>query len=294
MAIGNQIQDTDYNSLQDIVQALLGTGSGSRGYGQPVPSADVFDGNTITKAQWDALRNDILSVRVHQDGTTPVLTNIAAGTPINFATVSNFASVLAVADANRFNIGPGQSTVSTKTTATTMSSWNTQAQAVLTVTFADANDGRYFFNSGGKIRIIGSRSGGSSTSQNNAWTNFLANIGTISFGAATSPFVNYYDLNNSYQTYYQTSLSTPYSANFYRLEASCDVSNNSAGTATQVNIRITLQDNYVDPGSPPPGDLVDGTLTISVEELKASGALYPSGTFTITSPSYSISAIGLT
>jgi len=294
MAIGNQIEDTDYNALQDKVQALLGTGSGSRGYGQPVPSADVFQGNTITKAQWDALRNDILSVRVHQDGTTPVLASIASGTPINFAIISNYSSVLDVADANRFNIGPGQSVVSTKATQTTSSSWSTQAQAVLTVTFANSNDARYFFNSGGKIRIIGSRSGGSSTSQNNAWTNFLANIGTISFGAATSVFVNFYDLTLSYQTFYQTGLSTPYSANFYRLEAACDVASNTAGTATQVQIRITLRDDYVDPGTPAPGDTVDGTLTLTVEELKAAGALYPTGTFAITSPSYSLSAISLT
>lgn len=294
MAIGNQIEDTDYNALQDKVQVLLGTGSGSRGYGQPVPSADVFQGNTITKAQWDALRNDILSVRVHQDGTTPVLASIAKGTPINFAIISNYSSVLDVADANRFNIGPGQSVVSTKATQTTSSSWSTQAQAVLTVTFANSNDARYFFNSGGKIRIIGSRSGGSSTSQNNAWTNFLANIGTISFGAATSVFVNFYDLTLSYQTFYQTGLSTPYSANFYRLEAACDVASNTAGTATQVQIRITLRDDYVDPGTPAPGDTVDGTLTLTVEELKAAGALYPTGTFAITSPSYSLSAISLT
>lgn len=294
MAIGNQIEDTDYNALQDKVQALLGTGSGSRGYGQPVPSADVFQGNTITKAQWDALRNDILSVRVHQDGTTPVLASIASGTPINFAIISNYSSVLDVADANRFNIGPGQSVVSTKATQTTSSSWSTQAQAVLILTFANSNDARYFFNSGGKIRIIGSRSGGSSTSQNNAWTNFLANIGTISFGAATSVFVNFYDLTLSYQTFYQTGLSTPYSANFYRLEAACDVASNTAGTATQVQIRITLRDDYVDPGTPAPGDTVDGTLTLTVEELKAAGALYPTGTFAITSPSYSLSAISLT
>ena len=301
MAIGNQIEDTDYNALQDKVQALLGTGSGSRGYGQPVPSADVFQGNTITKAQWDALRNDILSVRVHQDGTTPVLASIVKGTPINFAIISNYSSVLDVVDANRFNIGPGQSVVSTKATQTTSSSWSTQAQAVLTMTFANSNDARYFFNSGGKIRIIGSRSGGSSTSQNNAWTNFLANIGAISFGAATSAFVNFYDLNLSYQTFYQTGLSTPYSANFYRLEAACDVASNTAGTATQVQIRITLRDDYVDPAtaphtpsSVPPIDIVDGTLTLTVEELKAAGALFPTGTFAITSPSYSLSAINLT
>lgn len=294
MAAGDQIEDSDYNSLQDRVQLLLGTGTGSRGYGQTVQSSDVFAGNTITTSHWNNLRDDILSVRVHQDGNTPVATTITKGAPINYAVIPNFDSLLTVADSNRFNVASGQSLVTTKATQTTSSSWSTQAQATLTLTFGSADQGRYFFNSGGKIRIFGSRSGGASTSQNNAWTNFLANTGTVSFGAAARPFVNYYDLTNVYQTYSQTNLSTPYSSNYFQLEARCNVANNSSGTATVVEIRITLRDDYVDPGTPAPGDLVDGTLTLTVEELKASGALYPTGTWSITSPSYSLSAFTLT
>ena len=40
--------------------------------------------------------------------------------------------------------------------------------------------------------------------------------------------------------------------------------------------------------------VVDGILAVSVEELKASGSLIPSGTFTITSPVFAISAITAT
>ncbi len=292
MAAGDKIQDIDLNSLQDRVQNLLGTGSGSRGYGQVVQSADVFDGNIITRNQWNAIRDDILSVRVHQDGNTPVIAAITKGSPINYSIISNFDSLLNVADANRFNIGAGQSTVTSKTTQTVTATWTTQAQAVLTVTFADANQARYFFNSGGKIRISSGRSGGSASSQNNAWTNFLATIGTISFGAATNDFVNYYDLTDSYQTYYQTNLSTPYSSNYYQLAAKCDVSNNSTGTATQVLIQITLKDDHVPIGAGP--DSTDGTVSIAVEELKATGSLFPSGIWNITSPTYSLSSISTT
>jgi hypothetical protein len=80
------------------------------------------------------------------------------------------------------------------------------------------------------------------------------------------------------------------------LEARCNVANNSSGTATTVELRIVLTDGYVDPGNsigdnPNTIDRVTGTLTITVEELKASGSLIPTGTFTITSPSYSLSTI---
>ena len=111
------------------------------------------------------------------------------------------------------------------------------------------------------------------------------------FGADTDPTVNYYTLTNSFQTYYVDALSTPYSANNYRLEARTNVADNSAGTATVLTLRVSLTDGYVDPGPTGPGDQIDGTLTILVEELKAAGTLIPSGTFSITSPTYSLSVV---
>ena len=42
----------------------------------------------------------------------------------------------------------------------------------------------------------------------------------------------------------------------------------------------------------PPGDLVDGTLTLTVDQVRPSGFLQPSGTFTTVGPSSSsLSAI---
>jgi len=162
----------------------------------------------------------------------------------------------------------------------------------VTIPFANSNDARYFFNSGGKVRITPTLTGGNGTAQVNAWTNFLTSVGTQSFGAA-NVLSNYYTLTNSYQTYYQNSLSTPYSANNINLSAKTNVADNSSGTATILYLKVTLNDAYVDPGSPAPGDLVNGTLSLSIDELKATGTLIPTGTFVITSPSYSLSSIAL-
>jgi hypothetical protein len=146
------------------------------------------------------------------------------------------------------------------------------------------------------VRFTSSLVGAVTTPQITAWVNFLSSVGTVSFGADTDPAINYYTLTNSYQTYYQSFLSSSYSANSYKLEARTNVSNNSTGTATVLELRISLLDSYVDPdvafgASFPPADVVNGTLTIAVSELKASGQLQPSGTFSITSPSYSLSSI---
>lgn len=301
MTIGSEISAVGYNVIQDKAQSILGSGSGSRGYGQPLNSLDVFTGNTITKAQWDALRFDIVNIRLHQDGVLPSIVTVNVGDPINFGAGSpnnNYDTLMETAIANKFNLGAGQSVASSVASANQSSPWSTQATATLTATFSTADEARYFFNSGGKIRITSTFSPSVSTAQNNSWASFLNTTGLQSFGAATDPFVNFYTLTDTFQTYYQGSLTTPYSANNYRLEARCDVPDNSNGTATIVYLRISLNDSYIDPDTltgnvEPPGDQVNGNLVMSVEEIKASGSLLPSGTFTIVSPSYSISSISV-
>jgi hypothetical protein len=254
----------------------------------------VFTGNQITRAQWDLLKTDIVNILYHQNGELPGIVTVNSGDVIQFGAGhpnNNYDTLLETAVANRFRVAASQSTVTSRGAATYTSAWSSSAQFTLTVTFSTADQGRYFFNSGGKIRLNTVISGGSGTSQYNAWVNFLNSAGIRSFGADTDPSVNYYTLTNSFQTYYQSSLSTPYSANNYRLEARTNVANNSAGTATILTLRVTLTDAYTDPGAPAPGDSVDGTITISVEELKAAGILFPSGSFSITSPAYSLSVI---
>ena len=294
MTTGSNITAAGFVTIQNKAESLLGTGAGTRGYNQTVLSSDVFTGNQITRAQWDLLRTDIVNILYHQNGAVPDIATVNVGDVIQFGAGrpnSNYDTLLETAAANRFQIAASQSVVTSKGTATYTSSWSSSAQFTLTVTFSTADQGRYFFNSGGKIRFNTSITGGTATAQYNAWFNFLNSIGIRSFGADTDPLVNYYTLTNSFQTYYQGSLSTPYSANNYRLEARTNVSNNSEGTATVLTLRVTLTDAYTDLGLPAPGDSVDGTLTISVEELKAAGTLFPSGSFTITSPVYSLSSI---
>jgi len=294
MTTGSNITAAGFVTIQNKAESLLGTGAGTRGYNQTVLSSDVFTGNQITRAQWDLLRTDIVNILYHQNGEVPDIATINVGDVIQFGAGrpnSNYDTLLETATANRFRIAASQSVVTAKGSASYTSPWSSSAQFTLTVTFSTADQGRYFFNSGGKIRLNTTISGGTATAQYNAWVNFLNSAGILSFGADTDPLVNYYTLTNSFQTYYQSSLSTPYSANNYRLEARTNVSNNSEGTATVLTLRVTLTDAYTDTGPPAPGDSVDGTLTISVEELKAAGTLFPSGSFSITSPTYSLSSI---
>ena len=303
MTTGSNITAAGFVTIQNKAESLLGPGADTRGYNQSVVSSDVFTGNQITRAQWDLLKTDIVNILYHQNGELPNIVTVNPGDVIQFGAGhpnSNYNTLLETATSNRFRVAASQSVVASKGSASYTGAWNSSAQFTLTVNFSTADQGRYFFNSGGKIRLNTRVSGGTATAQYNAWFNFLNSVGIRSFGADTDPLVNYYTLTNSFKTYYQSSLSTPYSANNYRLEARCNVSNNSTGTATVLTLRATLTDGYIDPGNslrrpydvPNTIDRVDGIITISVEELKAAGILFPSGTFSITGPSaYSLSVI---
>jgi hypothetical protein len=293
---GNQIAASDFVAIQNKAESLLGIGSGTRGYGQPLQSSDVFTGNTITKAQWDALRFDITSIRLHQDGVLPSIVTVNKGDPIGFGASSpntNYDTLLEIAANNRFKLAQNQSVVINRGLVNSSASWSSTASATITITFGNSTTARHFFNTGGKVRITSALQGGASTSQVNSWSNLLNVIGVQSFGADASPIVNYYTLSNTYQTFYQSASSAigAYTSNLYRLEARTNVANNSNGDATALYIKVTLTDAYTSPVTYSPGGVINGTLSIAVTELKAAGVRSPGGLFTVTSPEVSISPI---
>lgn len=286
MAIGDLISASDYNTIRNKIINVIGTGVGNSGYGQTTFSTTVSAGNTVTKAQWDALRYDIYNSLLHQIGSPPSIVTAAAGGVISYGAGNPNTQYDTLADqaiSNRFDLGAGQFVTETIGSESYTSSWYSSVSSTVTVTFNTAEEARFFFNSGGKIRFASSRSGGSGTAQNSAWSNLLSSAGTQVFGA-NAPGINFFNLTSSYQTAFNLTASSPYSANIWRIEALCNVPNNSAGTANIVTFRVSWIDGYYDPGpepSPPPGDLVDGTLTLSVDSVRASGSLLPSGTFSI-------------
>jgi hypothetical protein len=292
MAVGSRIEDTDYNAIRAKIVNIMGPGSGQFGYGQSIVSSEVDRGFPITKDQWDALRFDILNARLHQDGLQPTIIEAVRGQPIRFSSQqpnTQYSSQSDVAIANKFNIGSGQFVINSAGTVTRTSSWNSSISSSITVTFGNANQARWFFNSGGRIRFTSSRSGGAATAQNTAWSSLLSSVGTVSFDAT-----NFYQSTTSPSTLLIAQSSFPYyTANRYRITHSCNVANNINAGATVVNITVIWEDGYIDTKAGPPGDSVDGTLSLVVDELRASGILFPAGTppFVVSRPSYNITSI---
>jgi hypothetical protein len=299
MATGQNIQAVDYNIIRNKINLVMGTGVGTTGYGQTVYSADVAQSQDITAQQWNLLRFDIFNARVHQDGTSPSITTVNTGSLISFGSAhpnNQYNTQADLSTANRFSIGPGQFTIDAGTSVNRTTNWSNSVTCTCTLTFGSANQARWFFNSGGKLRFNSSRTGGTDSPQNANWSSLLSSAGTVEFGGIL-PAVNFYSLTNSPQVFYTISSSGVYAGNTYTLSAQCNFSNNSNGGATVVQFIATWQDPYAytGSGSPNPPDLVSGTLTFQVSELRASGVLQNGtstpGVFSITRPVYSITAI---
>lgn len=183
------IQATDYNTIQSKVSLVLGTGSGDFGYGQSVSSSQVAQNSSITAQQWINLRNDLIKVRQHQTGNDETIQIFA---PVQGAVVSegiyNSCNSLAttVTDDRLITPPSSQATLETIASAQRTSAWNGTISNVFTVTFADDNAARHFFNTGGNLQFTASRTGGNSGSKNNTWTTMFTTMGTIVFGFNTT------------------------------------------------------------------------------------------------------------
>ena len=65
---GTKVLSTDYNSIQSIISPILGTGSGTTGYGQTVLSSQSAVNQKISSTQWQNLYTDLIAARTHQTG----------------------------------------------------------------------------------------------------------------------------------------------------------------------------------------------------------------------------------
>ena len=318
-AVNSKIIQADYNNVRNKIVAVLGNGSGNSGYGQQarINSVAVAEGTKITINEWANLRFDIINAYKHINGVNPTTAQVAEGNTVRYT--SSFTPDTGTLDVpqnqydvwadnittNRFGIAGGESATTTAVSQSRTGSWSTQCSCTVTFSFPTTDEARYFFNSGGQIRVSASRSGGVTSNQNTAWASLLSSAGTQGLGGAvpstgTTPNdgTNWYKTTNAFQTFYTATSSSPYGSNTYRLQARCvDVPSNSGGTAAIGEIRVLFTDGYVDPDiftglTNPPGDVVDGTLTVSASTLFATGIMVPGSTvFTVTGPIIVVGAV---
>jgi hypothetical protein len=266
---------------------VMGTGAGSRGYGQATFGNLKNTGDIISANDFNNIRYDLLNASAHQNGSAAALSlaGNVSGQLINSTDPNSFAIYASTVEGNRFNCHSSRKTTVAAGGNSRNTSWASSVGAIYTLNFNSANEARYFWNGGGRIRISSSRINGDPTAQNAAWSSLLTSAGVQEFGGNAV-----YGWNSYGTELYRISSSAPYASNFYRIEAVTNV-DNSIGAASVFNFYINWVDPYVDPapGEPPaPGDIINGDLSYSVEIVYPTGghALTPSGTWT----SYSYSS----
>jgi len=191
------IQASDYNALvganpggtANVLNTVWSTGSAGAGYGQTA-EANVAVGDTVTAVKWANLITKTSNSASHQSSSITSVTAPASGNTITYN--ANVVTNLQTIYTNRLN-AVSQSATSSNT-ATYGSTWLNAITFTHTVSFANGDAARYFFNSGGQLAITCAHPAG--TGINLLLNNLASNVGTVVLsspitGAATISGTSY-------------------------------------------------------------------------------------------------------
>lgn len=195
---GGLIQATDYNNFvgsnpaigTGTINAVWSTGSGAWGYGQTAVSQSAATGGTVTATQWATLINALNSTLIHQSGSGSGIAATTAGSTITY--LNTLSTNIATAYTNARNFASNSAVVAGVGSATT--TW-TQATTSSTVTrsfgtrltFPSADQARYFFNAGGRIKLnVSGALSGSTSTRSTEVVNLLTYLGGVGLFAANT------------------------------------------------------------------------------------------------------------
>lgn len=271
-ASGDPINGTANHSVANI-NSLWGVGNGDKGYGQSSVLSEVTTGATVTATQWATMLTRMTTIANHQASSITAISNPTAGNTISAYTA--LSGNLNTIYANRLNVAANGSDSTNSTSGT--GSWTNSTTHTATVTFADVDSARYYFNAGGQLRFSFARSGGTSHTKNTEWTDLCNDAGTIIFGANSTTAVGQSGTNSVLTTttgYYQLATSdtviflkyqdsSPYTANYIHIGAKTNGGATNGGNGYILTFTVSYIDAAPEDSA---NDTVDGTITTTVVE----------------------------
>jgi hypothetical protein len=289
MAVGDIISATRYNQLQGKIAALLGIGSGDKGYNQTVSSNPVAVTDTVTVTDMNTLHTDFNKVYVHINNTdAPTISRVTTDDEITDALHEAYEILIIELEDDRFLLSSAQADIesggvnSIRNGAAQPWGGTSLPQSInhtVRLTFDSPNARRCFFNAGGQIRFdaildISAVPADTNLAKNQDWEQMLSNAGQIQFGRATTTNTNpsgtayaigNEDLTTSYQTIYLKTgdPAGSYSENEFYIQAK-EVNNST------IDFNIVFDDQDVGDGGA--DEYVAGVLTSSVSHIRASGS----------------------
>lgn len=259
-ASGDTITGAQYNIFVNNSSSpfgynhFAGTGSGVYGLGQTHIATVSANATTITAAQWNSLLTGMDNIGNHTNDSLTARTSVTAGDTIAIkaAVEADLASLAAeVAAGSTSATALGTNAVGSSTNSGT---WNSTSTIERSVTFANANTMRHFFNAGGKIRVDPSCITGIDGSKDDVFDDLTTTaIGNLDINAQTSTRSGsgetlttdglargFYDLTTSYQTIIKlTSDNSGYTSNTVEIFAKLD---DTPGDSTVITIKMVSTD----------------------------------------------------
>ena len=261
---GDKILDDEYQTFVANTSSpfgwnhIAGTGSGNLGLGQ-THLVEVTPGSTtVAASQWNALMTGITNIANHTNDSITTRTAVATGDTITIkaavaADLATLATSVQGGCVNATAISAGSELQS----STSSTRYNGSHTVEHSVTFANGNNLRFFFNAGGKIRVNLTRNGNggsAKTSKDDSVDELITAMGDFDIGAqvstrsgsgetlSTDGFANGVDdLGTSYTTIFLlTQSSGSYTSMTLKGEAKVD--NATYGTAVKVTVKMTLTD----------------------------------------------------
>ena len=237
---------------------FAGTGAGQYGLGQTHLVEVTPNATTITAAQWNALMTGIDNIANHTNDSMTARTAVVTGDTIAIkSAVAADLATLAASVAGGCVSATALSAGSELHSSLSSTRWVGSHTVEHTVTFANGNNLRFFFNAGGKIRVNLTRNGnggGAKTAKDDSVDEMITAMGNFDIGAqvstrsgsgetlTTDGFANGVDdLGTSYTTIFLlTQSSGTYTSMTLKGEAKVD--NATYGTAVSVTVKMTLTD----------------------------------------------------
>ena len=262
---GELIKDDEYNAFVNNSSApygyntIAGTGAGPRGLGQAeIPTVSATTSPPIKAAHWNSLLAGITNIANHANDSITARGQVTAGDPIKVksAVAADLASLAG-------EVAGGCTSATALTESSELRSAVASARFSAThivehsVTFANGNNLRFFFNAGGKIRIQLTRNGnggGSATDKDDSVDELITAMGNFDIGAqvstrsgsgeslATNGLANGVDdLGTSYTTLMVLRQSNgTYTSMDLKIEAKID--NATYGTGVKVTVKCSVID----------------------------------------------------
>jgi hypothetical protein len=288
----------DLISCVNRVSALWGVGFGTFGYGQTIPAiVPPVPSDLVTADKWQQMITTVYAMAEHQGvvvGAIPTLNSLQPGEVV-LATGYDYPTALNLISNNRLQSIDETMVVEPATTSTFNSTWGTQLTHEFTCDFVIEDAARWFFNSGGSIRIAASLVT-TGEPHNASWRDLLIAMGTVSINhnnttqsgtGGTSAGVGYYNLTNNYQTVFiQYAADAPYTSNNIQIQARREAFVGArGGNGSRIRVLVLFDDAYEGVG-----DTVSGVLTSTITTRRADGVVSVSAPRTITTQQLNNSA----